>query len=94
MKHDSSLNEKHACNDFIINSTNVNCVNDMHESIDNYDSDDLIEISLDEHDACYSCGHDANIYEDEFAIVPMRSLLLHPCLIVPLMKSMIAMILL
>jgi len=25
---------------------------------------------LDEHDACYSCGHDANIYEDEFAIVP------------------------
>ena len=44
--------------------------NDMHESIDNYDSDDLIEISLDEHDACYSCGHDANIYEDEFAIVP------------------------
>ena len=43
--------------------------NDMHESIDNYDSDILIEISLDEHDACYSCGHDANIYEDEFAIV-------------------------
>ena len=42
--------------------------NGMHESIDNYDSDDLIEISLDEHDAC--CGHDANIYEDEFAIVP------------------------
>ena len=38
--------------------------NDMHESIDN-DSDDLIDISLDEHDACYSCGHDANIYEDE-----------------------------
>ena len=44
--------------------------NDMHESIDNYDSDDLVEISLDEHDACYSCGHDDNIYEDEFAIVP------------------------
>ena len=44
--------------------------NDMHESIDNDDSDDLVEISLDEHDACYSCGHDANIYEDEFAIVP------------------------
>jgi len=44
--------------------------NDMHESIDNYDSDDLIEISLDEHDACYSYGHDANIYGDEFAIVP------------------------
>ena len=44
--------------------------NDMHESIDNYDSDDLIEISLDEHDACYSCGHDANVYGDEFAIVP------------------------
>ena len=43
--------------------------NDMHESIDNYDSNDLIEISLDEHDACYSYGHDANIYEDEFAIV-------------------------
>ena len=43
--------------------------NDMHESIDNYDSDDLIEISLDEHDACYSYGHDANIYGDEFAIV-------------------------
>ena len=42
--------------------------NDMHESID--DPDDLIEISLDEHDACYSCGRDANIYEDEFAIVP------------------------
>ena len=41
--------------------------NDMHESIDN---DDSVEISLDEHDACYSCGHDANIYEDEFAIVP------------------------
>ena len=44
--------------------------NDMHESVDNYDSDDLIEISLDEHDTFYSCGHDANIYEDEFAIVP------------------------
>ena len=44
--------------------------NDMHESIDNDDSDDLVEISLDEHDACYACGHDANIYEDEFAIVP------------------------
>ena len=34
--------------------------NDMHESIDNA-SDDLLEISLDEHDACYSCGHDAKI---------------------------------
>ena len=43
----------------------------MHEPIDNYDLVDLIEISpRDEHDACYSCGHDANIYEDEFAIVP------------------------
>ena len=70
--------------------------NDMHESIDNDDSDDLIEISLDEHDACYSCGHDANIYEDEFVIVPyvkMRSFLLHPYLIVPSMKSMIAIML-
>ena len=36
--------------------------NDMHEFIDNYDSDDLIEISPDEHDACDSYGHDANIY--------------------------------
>ena len=27
--HDSSLNEKHDCNDFTINSINVNCVNDM-----------------------------------------------------------------
>ena len=27
--HDSSLNKKHDCNDFIINSINVNCVNDM-----------------------------------------------------------------
>ena len=27
--HDSSLNEKHDCNDIIINSINVNCVNDM-----------------------------------------------------------------
>ena len=47
--------------------------NDIHESgesADNDDSDDFVEISLDEHDACYSCGHDANIYEDEFAIVP------------------------
>ena len=48
--------------------------NDMHESIDNYDSDDSIEISpVDECDACYSYGHDANIndaYRDEFAIVP------------------------
>jgi hypothetical protein len=44
--------------------------NDMHESIDNYDSDDLIEIFLYEHDACYSYGHDANFYGDEFAIVP------------------------
>ena len=47
--------------------------NDMHESIDNYDSGDLIEISLDEHDACYSYGHDANInyaYGGELAIVP------------------------
>ena len=47
--------------------------NDMHESIDNDDFDDLIEISLDEHDACYSYGHDANInyaYGDGLAIVP------------------------
>ena len=29
MIHDSSLNEKHGCNDIIINSINVNCVNDM-----------------------------------------------------------------
>src|SRR5215216_5159341 len=27
--HNSSLNEKHDCNDVIINSINVNCVNDM-----------------------------------------------------------------
>ena len=27
--HDSSLNEKHNFNDIIINSINVNCVNDM-----------------------------------------------------------------
>ena len=27
--HDSSLNEKHDCNDVIINSIDVNCVNDM-----------------------------------------------------------------
>ena len=27
--HDSSLNKKHDCNDFIINSINFNCVNDM-----------------------------------------------------------------
>ena len=27
--HDSSLNEKHDCNDTIINSINVNCVNNM-----------------------------------------------------------------
>ena len=48
--------------------------NDTHESIDNHHSDDLIEISpLDEHDACYSYGHDANInyaYDNELAIVP------------------------
>ena len=69
----------------------------MHKSIDNYDSDDLIEISLDEHDACYSCGHDANIYEDEFAIAPYvkhEIVLLHPYLMVPSMKSMIVMMLL
>ena len=29
MIHDSSLNEKHDCNDFTINSINVNCVNTM-----------------------------------------------------------------
>ena len=27
--HDRSLNKKHDCNDVIINSLNVNCVNDM-----------------------------------------------------------------
>ena len=27
--HDSSLNEKHSCNDVFINSINVNCVSDM-----------------------------------------------------------------
>ena len=27
--HDSSLNEKHDCNDFTINSINVNCANNM-----------------------------------------------------------------
>jgi hypothetical protein len=48
--------------------------NDAHESIDNHDFNDSIEISpLDEHDACYSYGDDANIedaYRDELAIVP------------------------
>ena len=29
MIHDSSFNEKHDCNDFTINSINVNCVSDM-----------------------------------------------------------------
>ena len=27
--HDRSLNKKHDCNDFIINSINVNCANNM-----------------------------------------------------------------
>jgi hypothetical protein len=27
--HDSSLNEKHDCNDFTINSININCANNM-----------------------------------------------------------------
>ena len=31
--HDRSLNKKHDCNDFIINSINVNCVNDMQNPI-------------------------------------------------------------
>ena len=68
----------------------------MHESIDNDDSDDFIEISLDEHDACYPCGHDADIYEDEFARVPYvkHEIVAIAPLIVPSMKSMIAMILL
>ena len=47
---------------------------DMHESIDNYDSDDSIEISyFHECDACYSYGHNANTYDAydaELAIVP------------------------
>ena len=30
--HDSSLNEKHDCNDFNINSINVNCANNMKTS--------------------------------------------------------------
>jgi hypothetical protein len=46
--------------------------NDMHESIDNYDSVDSIVISP--LDKCESCdGHDANIndaYRDELVIVP------------------------
>ena len=29
VNHDSSLNEKHDCNDFTINSINVNCDNNM-----------------------------------------------------------------
>ena len=29
MIHESSLNEKHDCNDVIINSINVNCANNM-----------------------------------------------------------------
>mgnify|MGYP005849072113 CR=1 FL=1 len=45
--------------------------NDMHESIDNYDSIDFIEISsLDVHDACYFYGHINYAYGDELAIVP------------------------
>ena len=54
-----------------------------------YDPLDLFEISLfDEIDACYACGHDANMnyaYGDELAIVPyvkMKLLLFHPCMIV------------
>ena len=71
--------------------------NNMHESIDNYDSDDLIEISLDEHDAFYSCGHDANIYGDEFAIVPYvkhEIIAIAPILDSSLNQIMIAMMLL
>ena len=30
--HDSSLNEKHDCNDVIINSININCANNMQNS--------------------------------------------------------------
>ena len=31
--HDSSLNENHDCNDVIMNSINVNCVNNMQNPI-------------------------------------------------------------
>ena len=47
--------------------------------------------------ACYSCGHDANIYEDEFAIVPYvkhEIVAIAPIFDSSLMKSMIAMMLL
>ena len=54
-------------------STDLEENNGIQESIDNYDPNDPLEISLfDEFDACYSYGHDANIndaYGDEIAIV-------------------------
>ena len=42
--HDSSLNEKHDCNDFTINSINVNCANNMQKKkdVDN----DVVKIKL------------------------------------------------
>ena len=33
MIHDSFFNKKHDCNDIIINSINVNCVNDMQSDV-------------------------------------------------------------
>ena len=54
---------------------------------DCYDPVDSLEISLFD-DACYACGHDANMnhaYGDELAVVPllnMKLLLLHPRMIV------------
>ena len=69
----------------------------MGQCSNNDDSHDLIEISLDEHDVCYYYGHDANIYEDEFAIVTYvkhEIIAIAPYLIVPSLKSMIAMMLL
>ena len=57
----------------------------------------MIEISLDEHDACYSRGHDANIYEDEFAVVAYvkhEIVAIAPILDSSFDKSMIAMIVL
>ena len=56
---------------------------------DSYDPLDSFEISLfDELDACYACGHDANMnyaYGDElakFIMLRMKLLLLHPHMIV------------
>ena len=68
--HDRSLNKKHDCNDVIINSLNVNCVNDMQNLELGDASFAMFTTCCNDHDRGDFCYNLENIFKphDEYEI--------------------------